>query len=138
MTSILSFNTSSELEKNSDLLLCSAVKTLDDNYMRYQNKMSRSFFQPNELMGNYRASLSLLHYDNVVEMRRGLCDKGVVDQRLGNNKIASSKEDNGRFLIPICNQKHNSSPPFQNYIDCDQTKCCSIRHDIFGNLTKRI
>lgn len=46
-------------------------------------------------------------------------------------KCYSQYHMNDYLLIPC------QTNTFQNYIDCDDNKCCSVHHQMFMNITKR-
>lgn len=61
------------------------------------------------------------------------CGKKVnkIDVAAGYDNYTANSLEN--YLLVPCKQN-----TFRNYVNCDQNKCCSIRHQMFMNLTKRI
>jgi hypothetical protein len=69
--------------------------------------------------------------NNSIDSRGGnaiSCDRAGICQ--GYN-CYNAYHMNDYLLIPC---KENT---FVNYVDCDNNKCCSVRHQMFMNITKR-
>jgi hypothetical protein len=78
------------------------------------------------------------------------CRYGVMWTRGGNAKDPSCKKKHTQIDVLAGYDNYTSSSlndyllipckqnTFRNYISCDDNKCCSIRHQMFMNLTKRI
>lgn len=133
MTSISSYNTDPFMENISDRSMCSFVRDLSRKHQEENDHFARLWFRPNELMANMYASHDMLYFDNDRAMRKGLCEKSIV-QGHGGNSTGKPSATNEKFLVHPC---ANKKQKFVNYIDCNKDQCCTIRHELFGNLTKR-
>ena len=134
MTSIQHFDTDPMLEHISDLQMCNYINELDNIYKDYNNKIFSCSAVPNELLRKERSDLALLYFDNFAEMNKKKCDSRIVQEHLG-NKTGNPGKLNTGFFIPTCGNATDVNR-FINSQHCNKQMCCSLRHELFGNVTK--
>lgn len=126
----------------SDSMICNTKALMTFNHKKendilFYNQMGN--VQPTQLR-DFDAEYEL--FTNTMNPRLYTCNP-YVDARGGNAFQApertmcqgyqcyNSYHMQENLLVPC---KENT---FQNYVDCDNDKCCSVRHQLFMNVTKR-
>lgn len=65
-------------------------------------------------------------------MTNGIMMRGGNGYSCLPDKMSCFTRDTSAFLLDPCPEN-----TFQNHIVCDDDKCCSLRHQMFNNITKR-
>ena len=68
----------------------------------------------------------------VCVMTNGITTRGGNDYSCFPEKMPCFTMDTSEFLMTPCHEN-----TFQNHLVCDENKCCSLRHQMFNNITKR-
>jgi hypothetical protein len=128
--------------QQSDNITCHNVENLQFAHKR-ENDMAfmQAFAKP--LPNNIRNVTS--EYDlwtQSFQTRVATCDKDII-KRGGNNVVPSLNMCGGYECFKPCYTKEYRIIPcrentYRNYLIADEEKACSISHQLFNNMTKRV
>lgn len=114
-----------------DKLVCDNYRLLDNAYKKNNSVLNEEYLY---VPCYYKQNKRFVDENNVLFPQSSrLCDKEVVLYRGQNNVIPQTTSfKKTEFLIPHCD-----CDSYQNWVICDREKCCSKRHQLFMNMTKR-
>lgn len=126
------------MECASDSIQSKLVAQYQDHSDHQKNLIYQQQFQSTEATDLVDINVSTQLRNTQFLPNTPTCDK-TISQLRGNNVtfLPQHKCDSNtllarHYLIPCL-----TKPTYQNYVNCDSSKCCEVTHQIFGNLTRR-
>lgn len=130
-----------DLEK-SDVIICNKKANNMYKYRRENDALFLQRFNMNQPTDIRNVNLEAGLFRDSLDPRKYICNE-AINSRGGNAvpcekgnicsgfKCYSEYHMNDYLLIPC---KTNT---WNNYVECDNNKCCSVHHQMYDNITKR-